>query len=208
MLVRWWAACAWSELRWWSISPRRWGRATRKSRPRRFRERRHPVPPDRVFSATSPCWRGEPSRRRSPPRPPWAAACRRPYADSRYEFRFPSTLPFPLFRAFGDEIFAGEFAHLAIELNLVAGDLALVYDVKHLVLVLQVLDKRNVVAFHGAFDDLAFAKLRFRGPGQLLAVHLEIVGIVLHADLGIDGGGPLAGRAGGESGRAHPRQNE
>src|ERR1017187_4019290 len=43
---------------------------------------------------------------------------------------------------------------------------------------------------------------------QLLAVHLEIVGIILLADLGIDGGGPEASHAGGESGRAHGRQDE
>src|SRR5450759_592708 len=114
----------------------------------------------------------------------------------------------PLFRAFGDEIFARHFAHLAVELDLVAGDLAVVYDAQHLVLEVWIFHERDFVSFHGAFGDLRLAELRLRGTGQLLAVHFEIVGVVLHADLGIDGGGPLAGHAGGESGRAYGRHNE
>src|ERR1019366_2740962 len=81
--------------------------------------------------------------------------------------------------AFGDEIFAGEVANLAVELDLVAGNRSGVYDANRHIL-----------------------------KGQLLPVHFKIVSIVLHADLGIDGGGPLAGHAGGERRGAHGRQDE
>src|ERR1022692_4835170 len=105
--------------------------------------------------------------------------------------------------AFCDEIFAGEVTHLAVELDLVAGNRSGVYDANRHILKGQILDESDGVSFDGALSDRTFAKLRLRGPGQLLPVHFKIVSIVLHADLGIDGGGPLAGHAGGERRGAH-----
>src|SRR5262249_37762051 len=57
-------------------------------------------------------------------------------------------------------------------------------------LVGEVLDECNVVAVDGSVLNLAVRELRLHSAGQLVAFDLERVGVVLNANLGIEGSSP------------------
>src|SRR5882724_4933886 len=102
-----------------------------------------------------------------------------------------------LLDAFGGGFAGAKIADLAGELDFVAGDLAGEFDAKVLVRELESFHKENFILGDFALGEIGFAHLavavRTQFAGEFFAVDLEIEGVFLEADLGVEIRLPFAG---------------